>query len=66
MVMLPSALIVEIDHERRIIRIASERAAIRAAPPFAADRFRDCAYRAELGFHYARSARSRPPSPAAR
>jgi len=54
MVMLPSALIERIDRERDTIHIASDRAEISQAPAFVADRFRDCAYRAELGFHYAR------------
>jgi hypothetical protein len=54
MVMLPTALIERIDHERAEIHFAIDRDEIAAAPAFVADRFRDCAYRAELGFHYAR------------
>jgi hypothetical protein len=58
MVMLPAALIEHIDRERAIVHVASDRAEISAAPPFAGDRFRDAAYRAELGFHYSRRRRA--------
>jgi hypothetical protein len=57
MVMLPAALIERIDRNLGTIHLATDRVEIAAAPPFAGDRFRDAAYRAELGFHYARSRR---------
>jgi hypothetical protein len=52
MVMLPGGLIERVDPKARVVHVAATRALIATAPTFEGDRYRDGAYRAELGAHY--------------
>jgi hypothetical protein len=60
MVLVPAALVEQVDRRRRRVLLDAGLAEIRSAPPFESDRFRDAAYRAELSSHYARARRSLP------
>ncbi len=58
MIMLPAGLVELIDPLRRALTVSCTRAQVEEAPPFEGDRYRDRAYRIELGDYYLRLRRS--------
>lgn len=54
MVMLPAGLVERVDHDQQAIAVAVTRDDVRHAPAFAADRYQDGAYRAEIAGYYVR------------
>jgi hypothetical protein len=52
MLMIPAGIVESVDAQARVVLVGCTRAEIASAPPFEGDRYRDGAYRVELGTHY--------------